>query len=334
MNSRVLVVGGAGYIGSHMVLALKDRGLHPIVFDNLSRGYSDTIDSYCTFIHGDLIDISSIRHCMREHPVDVVIHFAALAYVGESVTDPAMYYQNNFAGTLNLLDAMREVHVNKIVFSSTCATYGVPEFVPINEFQPQRPINPYGHSKLMVEQVFRDYAVAYNFNSVSLRYFNAAGADPLGRTGELHTPETHLIPLVLSEALRVLRGGPADETQLCVNGLDWSTPDGSCIRDYVHVSDLCHAHILAMNGLLSGQLVKANAFNLANDQGVSVLDVIECCRRVTGVNIQYRVTAPRVGDPPVLIGDARAAQEQLGWVPKMTSIDDMVKSAWFWMQKQ
>lgn len=234
----VLVIGGAGYIGSHMVLALQDAGYSVIVFDNLSRGFADAVGS-APLVIGDLRSAADLDACFAAHRFDLVMHFAALAYVGESVNEPELYYQNNVVGALNLLAAMRRHGVNRLVFSSTCATYGEPELVPITESHPQRPINPYGRTKLMIEQALRDYALAYGTQSVSLRYFNAAGCDLHGRAGERHNPETHLIPLVLAEAMRVMHVGDPADTALREVGTDFPTPDGSCVRDYIHVADLC-----------------------------------------------------------------------------------------------
>ncbi|MEK6788309.1 MAG: UDP-glucose 4-epimerase GalE [Pseudomonadota bacterium] len=330
---KILVVGGAGYIGSQLVLEAEAAGLYPIIFDNLSRGHRKAVGQY-PLVVGDLRDAIQIKACLSEHSVEAVFHFAALAYVGESVREPSAYYQNNVAGTLNLLDAMQASGVKQLIFSSTCATYGEPEYLPINESHPQRPINPYGHSKLIIEQVLRDMAVAEGLNSVSLRYFNAAGADPQGRTGECHDPETHLLPLVLQEAMRVKQGGLPEETQLVVHGLDLDTPDGSCVRDYVHVADLCQAHLLALEALQDGRLHGASAFNLANHRGYSVLEVIDCCRRVTRQDIRYRAGQRRPGDPGCLIGQAQAAKELLGWQPLHSDLEIMVQTAWNWMNRK
>lgn len=265
----ILVAGGAGYIGSHMVKMLLDEGHKVTVFDNLSRGNLDSVGR-ADLVVGDLLEPLALQEIFAKKQYDAVMHFAALAYVGESVEQPACYYQNNVVGTLNLLDAMRYAKVDKIVFSSTCATYGNPIMVPITEEHPQNPINPYGTSKLMVENILADYAVAYDFKSISLRYFNAAGCDLDGELGERHNPETHLIPLVLQEALRIREGGDPALTQLCIFGDDFDTPDGTCIRDYIHVNDLCTAHLAAMDRLLNGACRGAESYNLANGQGFSV----------------------------------------------------------------
>lgn len=327
-----MVVGGAGYIGSHMVLALKDAGYSVVVFDNLSRGFANAVGTV-PLVVADLRSPADLDACFAEYSIDLVMHFAALAYVGESVTEPELYYQNNVVGALNLLATMHKHGVKKLVFSSTCATYGEPDYVPITESHPQRPINPYGRSKLMIEQVLQDYAVAYCIQSVSLRYFNAAGCDPLCRVGERHDPETHLIPLVLLEALRLKQGGNSADTALQVFGSDFPTADGSCVRDYIHVADLCQAHLLAAQRLLSNQAHGAEFYNLANGTGFSVLEVIEACRKVTGQPIQYRMQPRRAGDPAVLIGDASKAGTVLGWFPALADLHAIIQTAWVWMNR-
>ena len=328
----VLVVGGAGYIGSHMVLALREAGWAPVVFDNLSRGHADAVPAGVPLVRGDLRSFTELEACLQAHRPDVVMHFAALAYVGESVSEPERYYENNVVGALNLLGAMRRHGVGRLLFSSTCATYGEPDEVPIPEGHPQRPINPYGRTKWMIEQALADYGAAYGLASISLRYFNAAGCDVAGRAGERHEPETHLIPLVLAEAMRVRLGGDPDKTRLEVYGTDFATPDGSCVRDYIHVADLCEAHLLAARRLIQpGAVAGAEAYNLANGVGFSVLQVIEACRVVTGQPLQYRVRARRAGDPAVLIGSAARARAVLGWEPRVPRLEDIIGSAWRWM---
>ena len=327
---RVLVVGGAGYIGSHMLLKLQDANYKPaqvLVFDNLSRGFEDACGAVSIW-RGDLCNGNDIDACIRSFQPSLVMHFGALAYVGESVEAPELYYQNNVVGSLNLLAAMLRHGVQRLVFSSTCATYGEPEQVPIPEDHPQRPINPYGQSKLVIEQVLRDYATAYGLGSVSLRYFNAAGADPLGRARERHQPESHLIPLVLAEAARLKSGGHPSESNLQVFGDDFPTPDGSCIRDYIHIEDLCTAHLKAGDLLKSPEHErKAHVFNLANGTGYSVFEVIEACRQVTGQKITAKVVGRRAGDPARLVGLADSATQRLGWVPSYQLLD-MVRHAW------
>ena len=333
MSASVLVVGGAGYIGSHMCHVLADAGHAVTVFDNLSRGHRDAVPG-ADLLVGDIRSGEDLAACFRRRHYDAVMHFAALAYVGESVAAPADYYGNNVAGSLALLDAMRHADVRRLVFSSTCATYGDPLELPISEGHPQAPVNPYGRTKLMVEQALADYARAYALESISLRYFNAAGCDPQGRAGERHDPETHLIPLVLREAMRVRGGGDPGETQLLVLGDDFPTVDGTCVRDYIHVNDLCQAHLLATRRLLAGEVTGAEAYNLGNGRGFTVLEVIQAAARVTGADIQYRVGPRRAGDPAALVGCADRAREVLGWEPRIGSLDDMVATAWQWMLRQ
>lgn len=328
----ILVIGGAGYIGSHMVLALQDAGHKILVFDNLSRGFADAVGT-APLVVGDLRNPVDLDTVFSTHRINLVMHFAALAYVGESVNAPELYYQNNVVGALNLLVAMRRHGIDKLVFSSTCATYGEPDAVPIAESHPQRPINPYGRTKLMTEQVLSDYATAYGTQSISLRYFNAAGADPQGRAGERHDPEPHLIPLVLAEALRLQNGGTPADTALQIFGNDFPTADGSCVRDYIHVTDLCKAHLLAAQRLLLGQSQGAEVYNLANGAGFSVLEVIEACRRVTGQPIQFKQQPRRAGDPAVLIGDASRAHAVLDWQPAIGDLHDIIQTAWSWMKR-
>ena len=337
MKRSLLVVGGAGYIGSHMLVALRDAGFAPVVFDNLSRGHRDAIGDSPLF-WGDLRRLSDIETCLQQNKFDVIFHFAALAYVGESVTDPESYYQNNVLGTLNLLTAMRKHGANRLVFSSTCATYGEPKAIPITEDHPQSPINPYGRSKLMIETILRDYGVAYGLRSVSLRYFNAAGCDPLGRLGERHEPETHLIPLVLNECLRVRNGGDPEQTQLQVFGTDFDTKDGSCIRDYIHVADLCQAHLLAAERLMaeSPSILDsegAEFYNLSNARGVSVLNIIAECERITKVEVKYKIMPRRAGDPSILVGSSELASATLGWHPKYQELQKIIETAWEWLVK-
>ncbi len=330
--STILVVGGAGYVGSHMVNLLLARGHAVHVLDNLSRGHRDAVGG-ATLIEGDLLDGPALKSALASASFDVVMHFAALCYVGESVRKPREYYRNNVVGTLNLLDAMLDAGVRQLVFSSTCSTYGDPVEIPMRESHPQRPINPYGASKLAVETALRDYAHAYGLRSVALRYFNAAGSDPEGRLGERHDPETHLIPLVLAEALRVRTGGDPAETGLVVHGGDYPTPDGTCIRDYVHVDDLAEAHLAAIAKMAEGGAAAALAFNLGIGKGFSVLEVIESGKRVTGVPIRHRVGPRRPGDPPRLIADSTAAARDLHWRPRYTNLDDIVATAWRWFSR-
>ncbi len=331
MKLSILVVGGAGYIGSHMCQMLLEHGHKVTVFDNFSRGHRDATLS-AAVVEGDIRSDEDLTRCFSRHKFDVVMHFAALAYVGESVKEPALYYENNVLGTFRLLNAMQNAGINKLVFSSTCATYGEPLERPITEQHSQLPVNPYGKTKLMVEQVLSDYAVAYDLNSISLRYFNAAGCDPSGHLGERHEPETHLIPLILDEALRIISGGEQADTKLMVFGDDFPTIDGTCIRDYIHVQDLCSAHLNAVQRLMTTKNIRAEAYNLGNGKGYSVLEVIEACRRVTGVDIRYNISPRRPGDPAWLVGSAEKAKSDLGWQPKISNIDDIVSTAWNWVQ--
>lgn len=331
MNYKnILVTGGAGYIGSHMVFALREAGYNPFVLDNLSRGFSNCL-SNTPFFNIDLRSQKGIFDLFSSYQFDAVLHFAALSYVGESVANPSMYYSNNVLGTLNLLDVMRIFNTPPVVFSSSCATYGEPKVTLISEAHRQSPINPYGQGKLFIELALRDYATAYGQKSISLRYFNAAGCDVLGRTGEQHDPETHLIPLILKEALRIKHGGNPADTQLKVFGDDFPTPDGSCIRDFIHVTDLCQAHLLAMRRLLDGEVAGAEYYNLANGRGFSVLEVIEACRQLTGQPIQFHFEERRCGDPAHLVGDSTRAKEILNWTPQIPKLNLIISSAWHWM---
>lgn len=333
MGKVILVVGGAGYIGSHMVLALKDAGFIVVVFDNLSRGNWKAEDE-TNFFKGDLRFPEDIDNCFSKYKFDLVMHFAAFAYVGESVLDPELYYQNNVLGTINLLSSMRKFNLNKLVFSSTCATYGEPTYLPVDEEHIQNPINSYGRSKLMIENILKDYFNAYQLQSISLRYFNAAGCDSLGRAGEFHDPETHLIPLVLLEALRVKNGGNPKNSMLKIFGSDFETKDGSCIRDYVHVEDICSAHLSAAKRLLKNETIGVEFFNLANGEGFSVFDVIAACQAVTGQSIEYQIAPRRVGDPAVLVGTANKALTFLDWNPKIMDLHKVIETAWISLCKE
>ncbi len=316
----ILICGGAGYIGSHVNKHLNREGYETVVFDNLIYGHKEAV-KWGLFDKGDLSNISDIETVFDKYPIHAVFHFAAYAYVGESVNEPEKYYYNNVVNTLNLLKVMRKHGCNRIVFSSTCATYGEPEKVPILEDMPQNPINPYGSTKLMIERVFRDYSKAYGLNYVVLRYFNAAGADPECELGESHVPETHLIPLVLDAA-------SGRRNSIEVFGSDYDTPDGSCIRDYIHVADLAEAHLLALRYLERGN--PSDFFNLGNEQGTSVLEVIDSVRRITGKDFRVMMEPRRPGDPAVLVGSSRKAKKVLGWKPKYSDIDTIVAHAWEW----
>ena len=328
----VLVTGGAGYIGSHMVKRLAAAGHRVVVYDDLSRGNRDAVPAELLVV-GELHDAARLGDVFARHDVDAVMHFAALAYVGESVTEPASYYRNNVGGTQSLVDTMRDHGVERLVFSSTCATYGVPDALPITEATPQRPINPYGRSKLMIEQLLEDYGTAYGFRSIALRYFNASGCAPDGSLGERHDPETHLLPLVLFEALRVAGGGDPAATTLHVFGDDFDTRDGTCVRDYIHVEDLCGAHLAALDRLGETPDAGAERFNLGVNRGYTVLEVIDVCRRVTGVDIGYRTSPRRAGDPPELVADASLAMRTLGWTPEHADLEHAVRHAWDWFRK-
>lgn len=329
---NVLVCGGAGYIGSHMVKLLLEQGHAPVVFDNLSSGHAESIPEELLVL-GDLRDKSALRRVLAEHAFDAVMHFAAKSLVGESVAEPAKYYENNVMGTLNLLEAMREEGVMRFVFSSTAAVYGNPGSTGVQSGQsglldeqtPLAPLNPYGRSKLQIEQVLRDYADAYGFRSVSLRYFNAAGADPSGEIGESHDPETHLIPNILRA---VLGTGP----ELKVFGDDYNTPDGTCVRDYIHVNDLADAHLRALSFMRQHE--GANVFNLGNGQGFSVRQVLDAAAEVTGAPVPHSVAPRRAGDADVLVAQSAKAREVLGWQPELGDIREIIETAWRWHREQ
>ncbi|TAF04161.1 MAG: UDP-glucose 4-epimerase GalE [Nostocales cyanobacterium] len=323
----ILVTGGAGYIGSHAVLALVQAGYQVVILDNLVYGHQDLVEQVLQveLIKGDIDDRSLLDHLFQTHNIEAVMHFCAYAYVGESVTNPAKYYRNNVVSTLTLLEAMLSASIKKFVFSSTCATYGVPQFIPLTEEHPQNPINPYGATKLMVERILSDFDVAYGLKSVCFRYFNAAGADPNGLLGEDHNPETHLIPLVLQTAL-------GKRESISVFGTDYPTPDGTCIRDYIHVCDLADAHILGLEYLL--QNGNSEVFNLGNGNGFSVKEVISAAEEITGINIPIQECDRRPGDPPFLIGSSEKARKILNWQPQYPGIQDIVTHAWNWHQKR
>ncbi len=318
---KVLVTGGAGYIGSHACKALAASGHEPVAFDNLSEGHRWAV-KWGPLEEGDITDPTRLAEVFNSHRPEAVMHFAARAYVGESVTDPERYYRNNVVGTLGLLGAMRRAGVSRFVFSSTCATYGVPLRTPIAEDHPQDPVNPYGRSKLAVEHILRDYACAYGLKAIALRYFNAAGADPDGEIGEAHEPETHLIPLVLGAAAKA-------EQAITIFGEDYETADGTCIRDYTHVADLAAAHVLALEKLVT--CAGFDAYNLGTGLGLSVREVIDVAQQVTGRSIRALVGPRRPGDPPILVADGSLAQRELGWRPAHSSPNEMVRSAWTWM---
>jgi|TARA_B100000315_G_scaffold256504_1_gene302571 UDP-arabinose 4-epimerase len=324
VNNNILVTGGAGYIGSHVCKHLALNGFNPIAFDNLSRGNRWSI-KWGPIEVGDLLDPNRLKEVLEKYKPVAVMHFAAFAYVGESVDNPYLYYYNNVCGTLNLLNAMKDADITNIVFSSTCSTYGIPDRVPIQEIDPQNPINPYGASKLMIERILKDYNIAYHLNSISLRYFNAAGADPDGEIGEVHDPEPHLIPRLLDVAI-----GRRKNVEVYGDGHD--TPDGFCIRDYIHVEDLATAHILALKYLLNNGVGVKN-YNLGTGKGHSVLDVIKTVEKVARKKIDYKVVKKRDGDPPELVAGVSGALETLKWKPSKPALFEQVTSAWRWHNK-
>jgi UDP-arabinose 4-epimerase len=321
--STVLVTGGAGYIGSHACKALAAAGHTPVVYDNLVHGHRWAVQ-WGPLEEGDIADRDRLDAVIKRWKPEAVMHFAAYAYVGESVTDPGKYYRNNVAGTLTLLEAMRDHAIKRLVFSSTCATYGEPKQLPMSEDHPQSPINPYGASKLMIERMLTDFANAHSLRAISLRYFNAAGADPDGEIGEAHSPETHLIPLLLEAALGLR---PA----LNLYGDDYPTADGSCVRDYVHVSDLAQAHCQALDALADGT-AGMRAYNVGTGLGHSVKQVIEAAARITGQKVAIRTLPRRAGDPPALVADATRIQSELGWRATCSDLDSIIGSAWRWLR--
>lgn len=321
---RLLVLGGAGYIGSHTALELIKKGHEVIVVDNLVTGYEKAIPDKAVFYQGDIRNFDFLDNLFKKEKIDAVIHFAAYSLVGESVTNPLKYYDNNLYGTKVLLEAMIKNNVNKIVFSSTAATYGEPENIPILETDRTCPTNPYGETKLAMEKMFHWASKAHGLSYVSLRYFNACGADATGQIGEAHNPESHLIPLVL----QVPNG---KRESVSIYGTDYDTPDGTCIRDYIHVTDLAEAHILAVEYLAKGG--ESNIFNLGNGVGYSVREVIETARRVTGHPIPATEVPRRAGDPARLVASGEKAKNILGWEPKIKQLDEIVESAWKWHRK-
>ncbi|MDC0747975.1 UDP-glucose 4-epimerase GalE [Polyangium mundeleinium] len=326
-SRTVLVTGGAGYIGAHAALALAERGYRPLVLDNLSKGHREPIARALgtPVIQADTRDRAALDAIFARERIDAVMHFAAFIEVGESVADPLRYYENNVHGTVTLLQAMQAAGVSRFVFSSTCATYGVPEVVPIPEDHPQNPLNPYGRSKLVVEKILAECETAWRLRSVIFRYFNAAGAHPSGLLGEDHDPETHLIPLVLSAAL-------GKRPSIRIFGEDYDTPDGTCIRDYIHVSDLADAHVLGIEYLLGDGA--STAVNLGNGRGFSVKEVIAAATRVTGRPIDVEKAERRPGDSPVLVGSSARARKLLGWAPRYPDLETILAHAWAWHQRK
>ncbi len=324
MNKTVLVTGGAGYIGSHTCKMLERNGYFPVTYDNLVYGHKEAV-KWGPFEEGNILDSDRLREVFEKYEPVAVIHFAAFGYVGESVVDPGKYYTNNVAGTVNLLEMMRSVGCGNVVFSSTCATFGVPDALPLTEASPQRPINPYGWSKLMIEQILADYDTAYGIKHVALRYFNAAGADLDGEIGENHTPETHLIPLVLDAAL-----GKRDK--IVVYGNDYETSDGTAIRDYVHVMDLADAHVKSLE--LLAATGTSDQFNLGSETGTSVKEIIDITASVSDATVPFEYGPRRDGDPPLLVANAEKAKRILQWKPRFSDTSTIIQSAYGWHKRQ
>lgn len=321
----ILVTGGAGYIGSHTVQALKAAGFQPLIFDNFSTGHRSFVRDTPLF-EGDVCREQDLARVFKEHAIEGVLHFAGKALVGESVLRPEIYYETNFRGGLNLLNAMRAAGTKYLIFSSTCATYGVPKHVPIDEEHPQNPINPYGETKFAFERAMRWFHEAHALQYLSLRYFNAAGADAKGTFGEDHDPETHLIPLVLGAA-----AGRRHDVRIF--GTDYPTPDGTCLRDYIHVSDLARAHVAGLQKLMSGG-VQSQPVNLGTGHGYSVREVIDAVRRVTGKDFRVRETERRPGDPPELVAAPERARKLLGWTATESGLEHVVETAWKWLTRR
>lgn len=318
---NILVTGGAGYIGSHVVEELKKSGFTPIVYDNLSTGHAAAVPEDVQLVEGDIHDVAFARHIMEQFSIDAVMHFATSSLVGESMENPAKYYFNNVEGTLHLLEAMRGAGIDRMVFSSTAAVYGEPEQVPICEDSKLSPTNVYGRSNLMIENMLTDYDMAYEMKYVALRYFNAAGASLSGNIGEDHNPESHLIPLVLKTAQGVRR-------QVAMFGTDYPTADGTCVRDYIHVCDLAKAHVLALQHLLKGGA--SRVYNLGSENGFSVRQIIDSAKKITGVDFTVVEEARRAGDPAVLIASSAKIREELGWKPEHSSVEEVIATAWQW----
>lgn len=324
IKKRILVTGGAGYIGSHTCKALANAGYTPVTYDNLINGHEWAV-KWGPLERGDILDRKRLDEVFLAYRPEAVIHFAAYAYVGESVEEPAKYYNNNLVGTLSLLETMRVHGVDTLVFSSSCAVYGIPQILPIMEEHPYQPISPYGRSKYMIEQVLEDFDKAYDLLSISLRYFNAAGADPETEIGEVHKPETHLIPIIMDVAL-------GRRANVEIYGTDYETPDGTCIRDYVHVTDLAQAHLLALEKLLNG--APSGVYNLGSERGASVKEVLEVVQNVTDSVLVAKAGARRPGDPPMLCADSTRAKNELGWYPRFSDVLNIVETAWNWHKLQ
>ncbi len=321
---NILVTGGAGYIGSHVTEELQKAGFTPVVYDNLSTGHAAAVPEDVQLVEGDIHDVACARHIMEQYAIDAVIHFAASSLVGESMENPAKYYFNNVEGSLHLLEAMRGAGVDRIVFSSTAAVYGEPQSVPIREDSLLQPTNVYGRSKLVIEGMLADYAMAYDMRYVSLRYFNAAGASPSRDIGEDHAPESHLIPLILKTAQGVRK-------RVAIFGTDYPTADGTCVRDYIHVCDLATAHVLAVRHLLRGGA--SRVYNLGSENGFSVRQIIDCAKRVTAVDFPVSEEARRAGDPAVLIASSEKIRAELGWAPVHSQVEEIIATAWRWHRR-
>ena len=320
----VLVIGGAGYIGSHTALIMQERGLQPVVFDSLELGHQQAVLAPIPFVRGNYADKDLLVRTLRDYQIDSVMHFGAYASVGDSVKDPAKYYENNIGGGLAILRAMLEADVKTMIFSSSAATYGEPQIIPIPEDHPQKTTNPYGETKLMYERILRDYDHAYGMKSVSLRYFNAAGADPDGRLGEDHDPEQHIIPLVIDVAL-------GRRSDVKIFGTDWDTRDGTCLRDFIHIVDLADAHIRALEYLKNGG--QTTAYNLGNEQGNTVKEVVEAVERVSGKKVNAVPAARRPGDPGRLVASCARIKAELGWAPQYPDIDTIIAHAYRWREQ-
>lgn len=321
-SRNILVTGGAGYIGAQACKALARAGYRPVAYDNLAYGHSAAV-KWGPLERGDILDRARLDAVIAAHKPSAIMHFAAFAFVGESVINPGIYYRNNVLGSLTLLEAARDHGITRFIFSSTCATYGTPDQLPIVEETPQRPINPYGASKLMVERMLADFGIAHGLRAIALRYFNAAGADPDNEIGELHDPETHLIPLALDAA----SGRRPDIT---IFGTDYDTTDGTCVRDYIHVADLADAHVKALQVLEAG--APSDVFNLGNGRGFSVREVVAAVEHVTGLRVPVTLGPRRIGDPATLISSAEKARQTLSWQPQITRLEDIVRTAWGWHQ--
>lgn len=321
---KILVTGGAGYIGSHFVHYLIENNHHVCVIDNLSRGHLESLPANVDFKNVDLLDFKNLKDAIANFLPQAVVHFAAFAYVGESVDKPELYYQNNVVGSYNLIRAVAQLGIKNFIFSSTCSIYGNPKNIPISELEPSNPINPYANTKLMIEILLRDFEKALGIKNVCLRYFNAAGANPKGEIGESHFPETHLIPLVLFTAQK-------KREKILIFGNDYDTPDGTCIRDYIHVNDLADAHLKALQYLVDGG--SSTIINLGTGFGNSVLEIIDVAKKITSKDIPYEIVGRREGDPAILVADNKKAKDVLNWQPKF-GIDEIVQTAWNWHQNQ